>query len=153
MTVHGKNHRDRQILLHPTTVTALGSYARLRDQALPDRTSPAFFAGTRGNRLTCGRASEVFARLVTWAGLAPDGPGARRPVLNSLRHSFAVTTMISWLSEDADTEANLPSLSAWMGHAKPRHTYWYLQAVPELLQAASDHMARVAARQPPRSQA
>jgi hypothetical protein len=35
-----------------------------------------------------------------------------------------------------------------MGHKKPRSTYWYLQAVPELLQAASDHMTRAAARQP-----
>jgi hypothetical protein len=34
-----------------------------------------------------------------------------------------------------------------MGHTKPRHTYWYLQAVPELLQAASDHMLRAAARE------
>ena len=34
-----------------------------------------------------------------------------------------------------------------MGHTKPRRTYWYyLQAVPELLQAASDHMLRAAAR-------
>jgi hypothetical protein len=33
-----------------------------------------------------------------------------------------------------------------MGHTKPRHTFWYLQAVPELLQAASDHMLRAAAR-------
>jgi integrase len=148
LTVHGKNHKERQIPLHPTTAAALDSYARLRDRELPRHEVPAFFVSTAGARLTPGRASEVFAMLVSRAGLAPAGPGTRRPVLNSLRHSFAVTTLISWLSAGTDVEASLPALSAWMGHKKPRSTYWYLQAVPELLQAASDHMARAAARQP-----
>ena len=48
---------------------------------------------------------------------------------------------------DADTQACLPLLQAHMGHTKPRHTFYYLQAVPELLQAASDHMPRAAARE------
>jgi integrase/recombinase XerD len=146
LIVHGKNHKERKILLHPTTVVALAGYARLRDQALPRRAGVAFFVSTRGARLTPDRAREVFARLVTQAGLAPDDPAGRRPVLNSLRHSFAVTTITGWLDDDTDVEANLPALSAWMGHKKPRSTYWYLQAVPELLQAASDHMIRAAAR-------
>jgi integrase/recombinase XerD len=148
LTVHGKNHKERQIPLHPTTLAALAGYARLRDRELPRHEVPAFFVSTTGARLTPDRAREVFAMLVNRAGLAPAGPGARRPALNSLRHSFAVTTLISWLSDGTDVEASLPALSAWMGHKKPRSTYRYLQAVPELLQAASDHTARAAARQP-----
>lgn len=148
LTVHGKNHKERQIPMHPTTAAALAGYARLRDRELPRHEVPAFFVSTTGTRLTPGRASEVFAMLVSRAGLAPADPGARRPVLNSLRHSFAVTTLISWLSDGTDVEASLPALSAWMGHKKPRSTYWYLQAVPELLQAASEHMTRAAARRP-----
>jgi integrase/recombinase XerD len=147
LTVHGKNHKERRIPLHPTTVAALAGYARLRDRELPRHEVPAFFVSITGARLTPDRSREVFAMLVSRAGLAPGGPGARRPVLNSLRHSFAVTTLIGWLSDGTDVEASLPALSAWMGHTKPRSTYWYLQAVPELLQAASDHMARAAARQ------
>ncbi len=54
---------------------------------------------------------------------------------------------IGWLNDDADTQASLPLLQAHMGHTKPRHTFWYLQAVPELLLAASDHMLRAAARE------
>lgn len=148
LTVHGKNHKERRIPLHATTAAALADYARLRDRELPRHEVPAFFVSTTGARLTPGRAAEVFAMLVSRAGLAPAGPGARRPVLNSLRHSFAVITLIGWLSDGTDVEASLPALSAWMGHKKPRSTYWYLQAVPELLQAASDYMARAAARLP-----
>jgi integrase/recombinase XerD len=148
LTVHGKNHKERRIPLHATTAAALAGYARLRDRELPRHEVPAFFVSTTGARLTPGRAAEVFAMLVSRAGLAPAGPGARRPVLNSLRHSFAVTALIGWLSDGTDVEASLPALSAWTGHKKPRSTYWYLQAVPELLQAASDYMARAAARLP-----
>jgi integrase/recombinase XerD len=144
LTVHGKNHKERRIPLHPTTAAALAGYARLRDRELPRHEVPAFFVSTAGARLTPDRSREVFAMLVNRAGLAPAEPGARRPVLNSLRHSFAVTTLTGWLSDGTDVEASLPALSAWMGHKKPRSTYWYLQAVPELLQAASDHMARAA---------
>jgi hypothetical protein len=28
-------------------------------------------------------------------------------------------------------------LTTWLGHANPAHTYWYLEAVPELLELAS----------------
>jgi site-specific recombinase XerD len=125
MTVHGKNHKERQILLHPTTVAALARYTRLRDQWLPRRDGPSFFVNSRGARMSADRAREVFAGLVARAGLAPAGPGGPHPVLNSLRHSFAVTTLIGWLEADADVEASLPALSAWMGHQKPRSTYWY----------------------------
>lgn len=148
LTVHGKNHKERRIPLHPTTAAALAGYARLRDRELPRHEVPAFFVSITGARLTPDRAREVFAMLVNRAGLAPADPAARRPALNSLRHSFAVTTLTGWLSDGTDVEASLPVLSAWMGHKKPRSTYWYLQAVPELLQAASDYMTRAAARQP-----
>jgi site-specific recombinase XerD len=123
MTVHGKNHKERKILLHPTTVDALAGYARLRDQVSGHRAGPGFFISARGTRITQGRAAEVFAGLVTAAGLAPAG--ARRPVLNSLRHSFAVTTLIGWFGDGTDIEASLPALSAWMGHKDLRSTYWY----------------------------
>ncbi len=151
MTVHGKNHKDRTILLHPTTLAALTDYARLRDEVFGHRTDPSFFVNTRGTRMSPDRTREVFAGLATKAHLTPLGSTCR-PTLNSLRHSFAVTTLIQWFDAGTDIETNLPALSAWMGHKKPRSTYWYLQAVPELLQAASDHMTRAAAQQSSNSQ-
>lgn len=151
MTVHGKNHKDRTILLHPTTLVVLTDYARLRDEVFGHRIDPSFFVNTRGTRMSPDRTREVFAGLVNKAGLTPLSPTCR-PTLNSLRHSFAVTTLIRWFDNDTDIETNLPALSNWMGHKKPRSTYWYLQAVPELLQAADDHMTRVAAQQASASQ-
>jgi hypothetical protein len=35
----------------------------------------------------------------------------------------------------------LPKLTAYLGHASISSTYWYLEAVPELLQLAADRIA------------
>lgn len=144
MTLHGKNRRDRRIPLHPTTLNALVGYQQLRDRLIPDYAGPSLLVNTRGRRLNADQIRTHFAHLVDRAGLGDLTP---RPTLRALRHTFAVTTLTGWLNDDADTQTSLPLLQAHMGHTKPRHTYWYLQAVPELLQAASDHMLRAAARE------
>jgi integrase/recombinase XerD len=33
-------------------------------------------------------------------------------------------------------------LSTYLGHSTPDHTYWYIEAVPELLQLASKRAER-----------
>jgi len=144
MTLHGKNRRDRRIPLHPTTLDALAGYQQLRDRLIPGYAGPSLLVNIKGGRLNASQVRSHFAHLVDKAGLGDLNP---RPTLRALRHTFAVTTLTSWLNDDADTQACLPLLQAHMGHTKPRHTFYYLQAVPELLQAASDHMLRAAARE------
>ena len=143
MTLHGKNRRDRRIPLHPTTLEALAGYQHLRDRLIPGYAGPSLLVNARGRRLNADQVRTFFPHLVDAASLGALIP---RPTLRALRHTFAVTTLTGWLNDDADTQASLPLLQAHMGHTKPRHTFWYLQAVPELLQAASDHMLRAAAR-------
>jgi integrase/recombinase XerD len=144
MTLHGKNRRDRRIPLHPTTLDALAGYQQTRDRLIPGYAGPSLLVNIKGGRLNASQVRSHFAHLVDKAGLGGLTP---RPTLKALRHTFAVTMLTGWLNGDADTQACLPLLQAHMGHTKPRHTYWYLQAVPELLQAASDHMLRAAARE------
>jgi integrase len=144
MTLHGKNRRDRRIPLHPTTLDALAGYQQLRGRLVRGYAGPSLLVNIKGGRLNASQVRSHFAHLVDTAGLGGLEP---RPTLRALRHTFAVTTLTSWLNDDADTQACLPLLQAHMGHTKPRHTYYYLQAVPELLQAASDHMLRAAARE------
>jgi integrase/recombinase XerD len=144
MTLHGKNRRDRRIPLHPTTLDALAGYQQTRGRLIPGYAGPSLLVNIKGGRLDASQARSHFAHLVDKAGLGHLVP---RPTLKALRHTFAVTTLTGWLNDDADTQACLPLLQAHMGHTKPRHTFWYLQAVPELLQAASDHMLRAAARE------
>ena len=133
LTVRGKFGKTRQLPLHDSAVHALEGYASLRD-ARPAQ-SPAFFLSLRGTRLRYKNVHATFHELVQKAGLEPRSP-ACRPRIHDLRHSFTVNAVTRWQAEGTVT-ARLPSLSAWLGHASPASTYWYLTATPELLALAA----------------
>lgn len=134
-----KFNKSRVLALHPTTLAALAAYADLRDRRwLPPQTS-SFFVSNRGSRLSNSSLYAAFGQLLGQAGLVPPaGSRTRRPRPHDLRHSFAVATLLDWYRSDQDVGPLLPLLSAWLGHAQPKDTYWYLSAVPELLAAASE---------------
>jgi integrase len=134
-----KFNKSRQLPLHPSTVAVLRDYAAQRDRLCPRPATSSFFISVRGHRLTGRRVRAVFARLVDQAGLAPRG-GSRRPRVHDLRHGFAVATLLDWYRDGGDVAAKMPLLSAYLGHARPSSTYWYLQAVPELLALAAERL-------------
>ena len=53
------------------------------------------------------------------------------------RHAFAVRTLLDWHRSGEDIDRRMPLLSTWLGHVDPASTYWYLEAVPELLELIS----------------
>jgi len=61
----------------------------------------------------------------------------RRRHNHDLRHAFAVRTLIDAHRKGLDISAVLPVLSTYLGHVEPANTYWYLSAVPELMQLAA----------------
>jgi len=139
--------KSRQVPLHRGTLEALRAYAQRRDELCPDPTTASLFVSPAGARLAYTTLNGTFARLVDHAGLRP-APAGRRPRLHDLRHSLACTVLIGWYRDGVDVEARLPLLSTYLGHSSPRHTYWYLSAVPELLALAAerrDHLRGVRA--------
>jgi hypothetical protein len=50
--------------------------------------------------------------------------------------------VLGWYRAGDDVEAKLPTLSTYLGHVGPSATYWYLTAVPELLEAATVRLER-----------
>jgi integrase/recombinase XerD len=130
--INSKFNKSRQVLLHHTTLDALASYRRQRQMLCSSATTPAVLINSYGGRLHSGNATHTFAELVDTAGIVAR-PGQRRPRLHDLRHSVAVWTLMDWYRDGGDVQARLPLLSTWLGHADPKSTYWYLQAVPELL--------------------
>jgi len=59
------------------------------------------------------------------------------PRLHDLRHTFAVKTLLRWYQTGVDVERHLPELATYLGHKHVNDTYWYISAVPELLQLAA----------------
>ena len=131
LRVRGKNDKWREVPLHPTTTRALADYARLRDDQWPAPKTSAFFVCSTGERLQKSVVHHTFPQLIRQVGL--EGRGQRaRPRPHDLRHAYAVHTLLDWYRDGEIVDAKLPLLSTMLGHAKPEHTYWYLQAVPEL---------------------
>jgi integrase len=127
------------VFLHRSTVVALRRYERRRDRWCPAPVAPSFFVSTRGTRLDAHNITHTFAGLVADAGIAAP-PGRRRPRLHDLRHAFTVATLLDFYRDGGDVQARLPLLSTWLGHVDPKSTYWYLQAVPQLLALAADRL-------------
>jgi integrase len=129
----GKQKKQREVPLHRTTISALREYARLRDACIPEPSTPAFFVSARGQRMGREELNRTFTKLVCEVGL--DGRGARaRPRPHDLRHAFAVNTLLGWYRTGEDIDRRMPLLSTYLGHVDPASTYWYLEAVPELLE-------------------
>jgi len=136
---HTKLGKHRLLPLHPTTVTALSVYRRLRDEAFPRPVTAALLVSQAGTRLLNYNVGQTFARLARGAGLAPRSPRCR-PRPHDLRHTFAVNTLLDWYRDGADVAARLPLLSTYLGHVAPANTYWYLEAAPELLAQAAGRL-------------
>jgi integrase/recombinase XerD len=140
--------KSRRLFLHPSTVAALRAYERRRDMWCPTPATASFFVSTaRGARLDPSNAHHTFAKLVDAAGIATPA-GRRRARIHDLRHSFTVATLLDFYRDGGDVQARLPLLSTWLGHVDPKSTYWYLQAVPELLALAADRLEAVFGEQP-----
>jgi integrase len=132
--------KSRHVPVHPSTVDALRKYAETRDRILAKPT-PAFFVSERGTRITEWIARYTFARLSQQLGLRSIAKShGRGPRLHDMRHRFAARTLIHWYRAGLDVERELPKLATYLGHVHVNETYWYLEAVPELLQLATDRL-------------
>jgi integrase len=142
----GKLGKHRLVPIHVTTQQALLHYAGRRD-AILHGAKPAFFVSERGRRVTAFSAWKNFVKVTRQIGLRPpaeeDGRGCG-PRQHDLRHRFAVATLIDWYRAGADVDREIPKLATYLGHEGPAEVYWYLQAVPQLLELAAERSGRAA---------
>jgi len=133
--------KSRFVPIHSSTRRALLRYARQRDLHFSHPASPAFLISERGTRVTQSSAAYNFAVVSRAVGLRPPTSGHRHgrgPRLHDMRHRLAVRSLIRWYREGRDVERELPKLSTYLGHVHVADTYWYLEAVPELLRLATE---------------
>lgn len=140
---HTKFGKSRLVPIHRSTRAALRAYADARDRVVLQPATPAFFLSERGTRLADWNARYTFAAVSRTVGLRAPAGGVRHgrgPRLHDLRHRFAARTLIDWYRAGRDVEREIPKLATYLGHAHVTDTYWYLEAVPELLQLAADRL-------------
>jgi integrase len=142
LTIRGtKFGKTRYVPLHRSVTHALARYARLRDDWFLRPKTPAFFVGDRGTPITLCAVRWNFLKLSRRIGLR--GPLDRRgPRLHDFRHRFAIRTLVRWYRSGVDVDGSMPTLSTYLGHLKPKDTYWYLSAAPALFRQASARLEK-----------
>jgi integrase len=132
-----KHGPDRLIPLHPTTLDALAGYQAHphRHAVAPTPLEGTLFVTTRGVAYQRATVEAHFQRIRDAAGITWEGTP---PCLVDLRHTFATRQMIrAYTTDTGNPAATLGLLATWLGHSDPSHTYWYVQAAPELLALAA----------------
>jgi integrase len=138
-----KFSKSRLVPLHPSTVEQLDQYARLRDRRYPLPRCDAFFVSMHGTALAQPTVHCTFAGIrdrLTWRGCSTRG----QPRIHDLRHTFACHRLLQWYRQSVDVDHAIAALSTYLGHADVRHTYWYITAIPELLDIASSRFEQFA---------
>lgn len=138
----GKLGKARLVPLDASVTERLLTYVRERDRLLGFMPQP-FFVSEQKTRVGDCIARYNFALVCKQLGLRPPqryGRHGRGPRIHDLRHSFAARTMIGWYRNGQDAAAEMLKLTTYLGHTKPENTYWYIEAVPELLELAAERV-------------
>ena len=135
--------KTRLVPVHPSTCDALRAYGHERDQIVRVSFTAGFFVSECGTRISGCAARYTFAKVSREIGLRAPVEGQRRghgPRLHDMRHRFSVKTLIDWYRAGLDVEREIPKLATYLGHVHVHDTYWYLEAVPELLGLAAERL-------------
>lgn len=133
--------KSRQVPIHPSTVVALKRYARERDRIFHNPGNSFFFVSDCGEALNMGAVRRWFSKASKACGLRKETERhrcGRGPRLQDLRHTFATRRLVEWYKTGSNIAVQMPKLSTYLGHSSVACTYWYIEAVPELLELATD---------------
>ncbi len=129
--------KRRLVPLHPTVADALDRYLdrrckvpvvndhvflSVKNRRLPGRTVNDTFSG---ERLRSTR------RIVRLADVARDRTRPCR--IHDLRHTFATRSLEQCSTRRESVSRHVVALATYLGHTDIVHTYWYLEATPELM--------------------
>jgi len=101
-------------------------YSARVESLMPGR--EAFFPNRDGSGpWSWGAMDRAFGRCLKRAGIC-GSPGPK-PVLYSLRHTFATDCIRRWKEQGVDVDGNLCALQAFMGHERIESTLYYVHLV------------------------
>lgn len=131
-----KFFKSRLVPIDPKLSALISQHISNRQAALY-ADSTAVFLSRRGNSLTADLVESYFRKLCTSAGIVSnEGDSKRQPRLHDLRHTFAVSRIVSWYRSGENVQRLLPHLSTYLGHTHLSHTQRYLRVTTEVLRLA-----------------
>jgi len=130
-----KFRKSRLVPLHETARTGLERYLQERRSYAP--LDDHVFISLRRKPLLPGDVDSAFRTVAAKMGL-PQGRGIRRATPHSLRHAFAVRALQTCPDGRDHITKHLLMLSTYLGHTRAADTYWYLEAVPDLMRGIAE---------------
>jgi len=135
-----KFKKARLVVLHPTVTLALKRYRARRTLVIGPEPCDSFFVGLAGRKLDARTVEWAFGRLREQLGWVARGDHAA-PRIQDLRHTFVCRRILKWYQEGVNVDNRMIALSTYLGHVTPSDTYWYLSAVPDLMEMVSEKFA------------
>jgi integrase len=126
-----KFRKSRLVPLHETARAGIERYLEQRRPYAPF--DDHVFISLRRKPLLLEDVETAFRTAVDEIGLR-RGPGLPRPTPHSLRHTFAVRALETCPDGRDHITKHMLALSTYLGHSRVCDTYWYLEAVPELME-------------------
>jgi integrase/recombinase XerD len=121
--------KSRLVPLHPTAAAALERYLDQRRRMAVTDDHVFLSAGNR--RISSSMVEYTFRRILRLAGITPSR--TRPPRIHDLRHSFATRALEQCSTNREAVARHFVALATYLGHTDIVHTYWYLEATPELM--------------------
>ena len=124
-----KFNKSRLVPMHASVVEALQAYLQVRQRfaGLDNHV----FLSVGGEPMGVGTVRSTFRVILRKAGVGQDR--SRRPRIHDLRHTFATRVLEQCAMRRDDVARDFVALSTYLGHAHICHTYWYLEATPNLM--------------------
>jgi len=132
-----KFNKDRLIPVPKAVVAEIENYLSARQALRRQDDNPYFLAGRRKKPLTDEQVRHLFRNTVKNMGLYQPrrvigNVNFSQPVPHSLRHSFAVNTLLRIKDRGESAQNALPVLAVYMGHSHYKNTSVYLRVADAL---------------------
>ena len=89
------------------------------------------FLSSSKRRISSSTVEHTFNRMRELAGIVPVR--SRPPRIHDLRHTFATRALERCSTQRDEVARHFVALATYMGHSDIAHTFWYLEATPDLM--------------------
>jgi len=134
-----KFRKSRLVPVHETARAGLERYLHQRRPYAPF--DDHVFVSVLRKPLRVADVDRAFKIAATHVGLRD---GVRRPTPHALRHAFATRALCTCPDGRDAITRHMLALSTYLGHSTVAHTYWYLEAVPDLMRDIAEQAERMA---------
>lgn len=119
---NAKGHKDRVIMMHSDLLKMCRNYNSFVKQGIPKR---QWFFPARDVEKPIGKTNMCRRFQFFWSQTPYGDNPKHTPSVHSLRHTFVVNRINTWIKEGYDMENMMPYLSRYLGHKTIDETHYY----------------------------